>query len=118
MYLLVDQLSRIENGNALLENNGDNRQSETRYGTDLLYVHNIAHRHFDGERNELFDLLWSQRRRDGDYLHLVVGDIRHSVDRKREHRIDTTGKQKKRGQSDEEFFRDRKADYSLKHDTK
>lgn len=56
-----------------------------------------------------------ERRRYGDDLYLVVGDIRYGVHRKSQHRIDSSCQQEERGQSDEEFFRYRKADYVLKH---
>ena len=113
--LFVDQLPCIEYGNALLEDDRNDRQSETGYGADLLDVHDVAHRHLDGEGDELFDLLGGERRRYGDDLYLVVGDIRYGVHRKSQHRIDSSCQQEERGQSDEEFFRYRKADYVLKH---
>lgn len=52
---------------------------------------------------------------DGYDLHLIVGDIRHGIDRKRKHRIDSSRKQKEGSQSDEKFLCDRKADDGLKH---
>ena len=115
LYLFVDELPGVENRHALLEDHRDDRQTEARHGANLLDVHDVAHRHLDGEGDELLDLLRSERGGDGHNLHLVVGDVRHGVDRKRHHRIDSSRQQEEGGQSDEEFFRDRKADDGLEH---
>ena len=117
LYLFVDELPGVEDRDTFLKDDRYDRQSETRHGTNLLDVHDIAHRHLDGERDELLDFLRSQRRRDRHDLHLIVRNVGHGVHRKREHRIDTSRQQEERRKSDEEFFRDRKADYGMEHCT-
>lgn len=115
LYLLVDELPGVEDRDTLLEYDGDDREAETRDGADLHDVHDVAHRHLDREGDELLDLLRRERGRNGHDLHLVVGDVRHGIDRQGQHRVDAARQQEERGQTDEELFCDRKADYVLKH---
>ena len=99
--LFVDELPRVEYRNALLEYDRDDREPETRYGTDLLDVHDVAHGNLYGKCDELLDLLRGECRRDGYDLYLVVGNIRYGVDRKREHRVYSACKQEECREPDE-----------------
>ena len=98
LNLLVDQLTGIQRGHVLLENHRHERQPETRHRANLLDIHHVAHGYLDREGNELFHLLWSQRGRHGDNLHLVVGDVGYGIDGQRQHGVDASRQKQQRSQ--------------------
>jgi len=101
LYLLVDQLAGIERRDILLEYDRHERQAEAGDRTDLLHVHDITHRDLDREGDQLLHFLRGKGGRDGNDLHLVVGDVGYRVDRQRHHRVDSPGQQENRRQCDE-----------------
>ena len=115
LYLFVDKLAGIQCRDIFLEDDRHKRKTEPRHGTDLFNIHDVAHRNLDRQRDELLHFLRSQCRRDRHDLHLVVGDIRDSIDRERQHRIDSSDQQEQCRQPHKQLLPDGKTDNSFKH---
>ena len=74
--------------------------------TSFLDVHHVAHGYLDGEGDELFHFLRGQRGRDGDNLHLIVGDVGYGIDGQCQHGVDAARQEQQRGQGHEELLSD------------
>ena len=90
LNLFADELSGLQGGYALLEDHGDQRETEAAHRANLFDIHDVAHGNLDGEGDELLHLLRGQGRGDGDYLHLVVGDVGHGIDWQCHHGIQSS----------------------------
>ncbi|CDE62390.1 putative uncharacterized protein [Parabacteroides sp. CAG:409] len=115
LNLFVDQLASIQRGHILLENHRHQREAETRNRADFFHVHDIAHGNLDRESDQLLDLLRSKRWRNRHNLHLIVGNVGHSINGQCQHRINTSDQQENRSQCHKQFLADGETDNRCKH---
>ena len=76
-----DELSREVDVGALVENDGDRRQTELGQASHFCEVRESAHHGFDRKCDELLHFEGPERRGSGQDLHLHVGDVGYRVHR-------------------------------------
>ena len=75
----ADLLPGLVDIHMVLENDGDDRQSEPGDRPEFNDIGNGGHGSFDGGGDVLFHLLCGQGRGNGDHLYLVVGDVGYRI---------------------------------------
>ena len=99
----------------IIKNEGDDRESASRDTSTLLEFGDVGERHFYRSSNVLLHLLRSERRRLGDNLHLIVGNIRRGIEREMDERNDAPDDEGYRENSHHQFVADGVSNQFLKH---
>ena len=99
----------------IIKNEGDDRESASRDASALLEFGDVGERHFYRSSYVLLHLLCSERRRLGDNLHLIVGNIRRRIERKMDERNDAPDDEGYRENSHHQLVADGVSNQFLKH---
>ena len=99
----------------IIKNESDDRESASRDTSALLEFGDVGERHFYRSSYVLLHLLRSERRRLGDNLHLIVGNIRRGIERKMDERNDAPDDEGYRENSHHQFVANGVSNQFLKH---
>ena len=112
---LVHQLPREIGIETILENDRHLTHPEARDAAQFDHVGQVADRLLDRVAHELLYLQRGQRGRDGDHLHLVVGDVRHGIHRQAHDGADAECDQHQRAEADDDLVLYREPDDPFDH---
>ena len=90
---LVNQRSRPVDVGALFEGHGHGGEAKAADRADFFHPRQAAHRVLDRKGNELLDFDWAEGGREGQHLHLHVGQVGHGVERQAGHRAGADAQQ-------------------------